>query len=323
MIFCIFAQILNIMKKLCIYLLFSSILVVIGCSSPNESPSYKAKIDSLTNVINTQALLIEKLSDSLTIYKYPANQRLAHINTLFSEEKYLDAKSEISELQRIFPNSDEATLSVTIFENINARLAEIEEEKQRIKALGYKALNTHNTVTIGYNEATFGSFTIGKKFIHDVYPTYSGSSWFEHTADRNHQYISVPMNITSTSNNPDIPTLAFYAIKGEQLQLKGTFWIQMARWDDYGSYLGNEPDLNNDFSKVSSVKFKLGLELEDSDFKSPYVIVLKKQNTHSRQYDRFENPPISYIGSDHYPSTLTIDNFNNGDYVAIRIANLK
>lgn len=311
------------MRKLYHYFLLSFALAVISCTNSNVSTFYENQIDSLTNVINNQALLIKQMSDSLTVYKYPADQRFIQINTLFSEEKYQDAKSEILNLQRTFPNSEEAKRSVAISEKIDARLAAIEAEKQRIKALGFRALKTSSVVTIDYNKVTIGSFSVGKKFTHDVYPTYSGSSWFEHTADRDKQYISVPMSVTSTSDNPDIPTLGFYEINGDKLILKGTFWIQMARWDDYGSYLGNEPDHNNDFAKVSTVKFKLGLELEDSYFKSPYIIVLKKQNTHSRHYKRFDNPPLSYIGSANYPSVLTIDNFNNSDFVAIRIANLK
>ena len=82
------------MRKLYHYFLLSLALAVISCTNSNVSTFYENQIDSLTNVINNQALLIKQMSDSLTVYKYPADQRFIQINTLFSEEKYQDAKSE-------------------------------------------------------------------------------------------------------------------------------------------------------------------------------------------------------------------------------------
>ena len=72
------------------------------------------------------------------------------------------------------------------------------------------------------------------------------------------------MSVTSTEKNPDIPTLAIYSISGDKLIKEGTFRIEFARWDNYGSYLGNEPDTRNDFSKVNTVGFKLGCEVNES-----------------------------------------------------------
>jgi len=37
-----------------------------------------------------------------------------------------------------------------------------------------------------------------------------------------------------------------------------TFETEYARWSSYGHYLGNYTDKINDFSKVSTVRFKLG-----------------------------------------------------------------
>ena len=99
--------------------------------------------------------------------------------------------------------------------------------------------------------------------------------------------------------------------------------VDLARWEDYGTYLGNEPDLNNDFSKVDNVKFKVGCELPESDFSNPYVVVLKKENTQVRHYERFRNPPVYYSGYAEYPQSLTLEDFSDGKYVAVRIANLK
>lgn len=302
----------------------TSVLLILltSCSEGDNTVELQYAVDSLANVVANQEAQIKSMRDSISILQFPADQRLAKIKQLISEDSFTEAKKEISDLQSYFPNSQEAAQCSDLTASINAKLAAIEAEKERIRALGFKALKTQTKVTIGYNTVSFSSFTVGAKFIHDVYPTYTGSSWYEHTADRGNKYISCAMDVTSTSKDPDIPTLAFYTIQGDKLIKKGDLWVQMGRWQDYGTYLGNEHDLKNDFSKVSTVKFKLGLELPDADFSSPYIIVLKKTNTQVRHYERMRNPPVYYEGNAGYPQTLNIDNFSNGDYVAIKIANL-
>lgn len=298
-------------------------VALVGCGGGERSINdLQTKVDSLTNIVSSQQASISAMRDSIAVLQFPADQRLAKIKQLIAEESFASAKKEISALESYFPNSQEAVQCPALIESINSKVAAIEAEKERIKALGFKALKTQTKVTVGYNTVVFGSFSIGAKFIHDVYPTYTGSSWYEHTADRGNKYISCAMDVTSSSKGPDIPTLAFYAIQGDKLVKKGDLWVQMGRWQDYGTYLGNEHDLKNDFSKVSTVKFKLGLELPDADFSAPYVIVLKKANTQVRHYERMRNPPVYYEGNAGYPQTLNIDNFSNGDYVAIKIANL-
>lgn len=311
------------MKHL-IYLLIAIFPITIVCCGDNATATLELqeKVDSLTNLVTAQQACISAMRDSITVLQFPADQRLAKIKQLISEESFDDAKNEIAALQAYFPHSQEAAQCPALIESINTKLAAIEAEKQRILALGFKALKPQTKVTVDYNTVTFSSFSVGNKFIHDVYPTYTGSSWYEHTADRGNKYISCAMDVTSSSKNPNIPTLAFYAIQGDQLIQKGVLWVQMGRWQDYGTYLGNERDLKNDFSKVSTVKFKLGLELPEADFKAPYIIVLKNANTQVRHYERLRNPPVYYEGNAGYPHTLTIDNFSNGDYVAIKIANL-
>lgn len=312
------------MKHFFHLLIVLAIVSMTSCGGgEGSSNDLQAKIDSLTNVVSTQQASISAMRDSIAILQFPADQRLAKIKQLIAEESFTAAKKEISALESYFPNSTEAAQCPALMESINSKIAAIEAEKQRVKALGFKALKQQTKVTVGYNSVVFGSFSVGAKFIHDVYPTYTGSSWYEHTADRGNKYISCAMDVTSTSKDPDIPTLAFYAIQGDKLVKKGDFWVQMGRWQDYGTYLGNEHDLKNDFSKVSTVKFKLGLELPDADFSAPYIIVLKKTNSQERHYERMRNPPIYYQGDAGYPNTLNIDNFSNGDYVAIKIANLK
>ena len=105
---------------------------------------------------------------------------------------------------------------------------------------------------------------------------------------------------------------------------EGNFKTEFARWDDYGSYLGNDHDFGNDFAKTSSVRFKIGKEVAEEIVKGPYALIMKKENALNRNYERFNNPPISYIGSVDYPYTLKLEDFTKDDsmFIVVRIANL-
>ena len=100
------------------------------------------------------------------------------------------------------------------------------------------------------------------------------------------------------------------------------FDMRYARWDDYGSYLGNEADFNNDFTKTSTVKFKLGAEVSTEITKSAFAIVAKNENVLTEEYDRFKNPPKYWTGTASYPYSLKLSSFDV-DYGVVKIFNLK
>lgn len=299
--------------------IFCSSLLFFSCS--NNSSTLPVKSDSIDSVTILKKQIAE-LQLKVDLLSFPADQRLIEIQKLVEEEKYDAAINKISELQKLFPKSNEAEKTLEITSFIEKKKTELLAEQERIKALGFKALEPTSTITIGYNKITFSKSTIGLKYIHDTYPTYSGSSWFEHTADRDNQFISFAMDVASTSKDPNIPVPAFYSISGDKLVFEKQFWINFARWDDYGSYLGNEPDLNNDFAKVGTVKFKIGAEISKELLSKPYIVLVKNSNCMTRQSDRFENPPIWYSGDAGYPLHLTIDDINSGKYFVIKISNL-
>ena len=307
------------MIALVVFIIVFLLLMLASCNGPlgNSAEIEKKYQDSLAAVRKE----LKEAKSKIQLLSFPADKRLLHITELFNAQEYDKAKKEIAELKNLFPYASENAECSKMLEQISTLEAAKKAEEERIKALGFKALSTEQNVTIGENKIAFSNLKIGPKYTHDVYPTYSGSEWREHTADKGSSFISYNMDITSTSKDPNIPTIAFYSVDGARLVHQITFWVNFARWSDYGCYLGNEPDLKNDFSKVNTVKFRVGAQLEDSYFKKPYVVVLKKSNTLSRHYERFENPPVSYIGEAGYPATLTIDNFNNGQYIAIKLAN--
>ena len=261
---------------------------------------------------------LKEAKSKIELLSYPADQRFKKAKELLDAGELDKAESEIGQLKSLFPNSPEASSTNTLLAKIEELKEAKRKEEERIKALGFKALPEQTTVKVDYNTVTFSSISVGNTFVFDAYD----DRWFYRDADRGSKYVTMQMSVTSTNHEPELPELALYTIIGDRMILEGTFDTRFARWRDYGAYLGNYHDSSNDFSKVSTVKFKLGLQVSNEKLSKPYAIVLKKKNALSSHYDRFANPPISYIGSADYPSSLSLDNFNNG-YVLIKRYNLK
>lgn len=308
------------MKKSLYLMIVTMAFIVTSCSQSGSSTSDE-KVDSLTSVVAKQTAEIKALTDTIEMLKFPADQRLAKAVENIGNGNLDEAESLLNQIKQLFPNSKEAEDCDAQLQVIADKRQAIIAEQERIKALGFKALSPVSSTTISDVKASFSGFSVGKEFVHDTYYTYGSSRWFFHTADKGNKYITCSMAITTDNSDPNIPNLALYTIEGDRLRLNGTFTIQFARWDDYGTYLGNEPDLHNDFAKVNTVNFKLGCEASDDVFTKPYMVVLKLANTQERHYDRFQNPPYWYSGDAGYPSTLTIDDFSS-NYKAVKIANL-
>lgn len=307
------------MKRIIAY--FFLLVVLFGCgANQTELNNLRKECDELTARVNADAAVILALRDSVTMLSYPADQRLTKINSLTSSGEYTAAKMEISRLIELFPESKEAKTAPAIVERIDKFIAQKKAEEERIKALGFKALKAFTTFKIDYNKVELTSISVGNTFTFDSY----GDRYFYRSADRGNKYITAAMKITSDSKDPMLPQLAVYKISGDSMTWEGNLKTEFARWDDYGSYLGNYHDLGNDFAKTSSVRFKIGKEVAEEIIKGPYALIMKKENALNRSYERFDNPPISYIGSVDYPYTLKLEDFTkeNSQFIVVRIANL-
>ena len=307
------------MKNIQILLIVILTFAFVSCSQSDSSSS--SKVDSLNIVINNQQAEIKALNDTLEMLKFPADQRLTKAIEFINNGNLDEAENLLNQIKNLFPNSQEAKSSDEQMQRIAEKREEILAEQERIKALGFKALSPVSSATIDDVSVSLNAFSTGKDFIHDTYSTYTGSSWRYNTADKGNKYIYCSMTVTSTSSDPNLPTLALYSVQGDKLKHESDFKIEFARWDDYGTYLGNEPDFHNDFSKVNTIKFKLGCEVSEKILANPYVVVLKLANTQVRESGRFDNPPVWYSGNAEYPLTLKVEDFN-AEYKAVKIANL-
>ena len=275
-------------------LIFSVVVTMLFVSCASEEHENNAKVEKMQQSIDSLKAestkkdnIISQLKDSIEVLSYPASQRLEKASKLIDEGNIEMAENELLDLKKIFPHSIEASNCDVLFEKITKIKEEKKAEEERIKALGFKALKQSSTIEIGYNKITLSSISIGNQFVFDAYD----DRWFYRDADRGNKYITMAMSVTSTSKNPKIPEFAVYRIDGDEMKKEGVFTTEYARWSDYGSYLGNYHDSQNDFSKVSTVKFKLGCEVEEDFTKQPFAIIVKKQNVLTEEYDRFKNPP--------------------------------
>lgn len=296
-------------------------LVVYGCGvNQNDYDRIKEELTDCKKMHSQDSIRIEQLRDTIKMLSYPAQQRIQTINKLVTEGEYEKAKDEVSMLCLLFPESQEAKQTPAIIQKIDKLVEKQQKEEERKKALGFKGLKVLTSETIGYNKVSFSSISVGNTFVFDSYD----DRYHYRKADRGNTYVTAVMSVTSSSNDPDLPTLAVYSIDGDKMNRKAIMEVQFARWESYGTYLGNYSDYGNDFAKTSTIKFKLGVEVSSEVIQKPYAIVLMKKNELHRHYDRFGNPPVSYYGSTSYPYSLSLDDFNGADskYVIVKIANL-
>lgn len=295
-------------------LLALTAFLVLGCTSNQD----KTEVTNLTQEIEKLKSENEELRKTIDLLKYPASDRLKQIRELVASDSFAKAQEEINQLRTLFPQSSEVQ-ECEAQENIIAeKQAKIKAEEDRIKALGFKALKEVSTVEVFYNKITVGQFSTAKTFTFDSY----GDRYFYRTADRGNKYISARITITSTDKDPKLPVFYAYSVSGDKLKCEGRFELEFARWEDYGTYLGNYNDNGNDFSKTSTIPFKIGIEVSDEIATSPLVIICRKQNCMGRHYDRFANPPVSYKVGDGctYDTTLTLDDLKKG-YAVVKILN--
>ena len=310
----------NVMKSFVTSLMVAmGVFLVYSCSSKSEMNAKLVEIekkyqDSLVAVRNE----LQEAKSKIEVLSYPADQRFSHITELFNSQEYEIAKKEIAELKNVFPNAPENTECAKMLEKIAAIEAAKKAEEERIKALGFKAIPQKTSIKIGYNTITLSSISIGRTFTFD----YRSDEWTYREADRGTKYISAAMAVTSTDHAPNLPQFAVYKIEGGEFVYEESFDTVFARWEDYGTYLGNYHDSRNDFAKVSTVKFKIGVQISDGVLSKPYAIVVKNENGLTSSYDRYKNPPKSYVGSVSYPRTLSVEDFTK-NYTLVKTYNLK
>lgn len=217
---------------------------------------------------------LNEANNKIEILSFPADQRLLHIGELFNSGDYSSVKKEVAELKRVFPNAKESESSNEYLKKIEAIEAAKKAEEERIKALGFKAFKDNSTAKFDNTTYSFSGFTYGRTFtfeyVHDV------NEYSYEVADKGHTYILASLSISTKENYASNPKVYACEIKDGNLKEIDDFRIEYASYNTYGASIGNYSETSHDFSKVSSVKYKMAAQIPQSYTSKPIVIIVRK-----------------------------------------------
>lgn len=267
------------MKKLINALLGVAIVSYsfLSCTQTNK-PDVAAQIAEVERKYQDTIMVLKRaLSEAnakIEILSYPADQRLAHIGELFNSKDYAGVKKEAAELKRVFPNAKENDGCNEYLKKIEAIEAANKAEEERIKALGYKAFKDNLSVKFDNVTYSFSGFTYGRTFtfeyVHDV------DEYSYEVADKKCTYILASLAISTKENYASTPNVYACEIADGKLKEIDDFRIEYASYNTYGASIGNYSETSHDFSKVSSVKYKMAAQIPQSYTSKPIVIIVRK-----------------------------------------------
>ena len=251
--------------------------LLLSCTQANKT-DVTAKIAEVESKYqDTIKILRHQLSEAnekIGILSYPADQRLAHIGELFNSGDYDGVKKETAELKRVFPNAKENDGCNEYLKKIEAIEAAKKAEEERIKALGYKAFKDNPTVKFGNVTYSFSGFTYGRTFTFEYVLDVNEYSY--EVADKNCTYILASLSISTKENHASPPRVYACEIVDGKLKEIDDFRIEYATYNTYGASIGNYSETSHDFSKVSSVKYKMAAQIPQSYTSKPIVIIARK-----------------------------------------------
>ncbi|UKK68525.1 hypothetical protein L6466_08270 [Prevotella communis] len=251
--------------------------LLLSCTQANKTDVTTKIAEVESKYQDTIKILRHQLSEAnekIGILSYPADQRLAHIGELFNSGDYDGVKKETAELKRVFPNAKENDGCNEYLKKIEAIEAAKKAEEDRIKALGYKAFKDNPTVKFGNVTYSFSGFTYGRTFTFEYVLDVNEYSY--EVADKNCTYILASLSISTKENHASPPRVYACEIVDGKLKEIDDFRIEYATYDTYGASIGNYSETNHDFSKVSSVKYKMAAQIPQSYTSKPIVIIAKK-----------------------------------------------
>ena len=248
-----------------------------ACTQTNKA-DVNARITEIEKKYQDSIKVLKKelneANNKIEILSFPADQRLLHIGELFNSGDYSSVKKEVAELKRVFPNAKESESSNEYLKKIEAIEAAKKAEEERIKALGFKAFKDNSTAKFDNTTYSFSGFTYGRtltfEYVHDV------NEYSYEVADKGHTYILASLSISTKENYASNPKVYACEIKDGNLKEIDDFRIENASYNTYGASIGNYSETSHDFSKVSSVKYKMAAQIPHSYTSKPIVIIVRK-----------------------------------------------
>lgn len=235
--------------------------------------------------------------------------RLTRAAGLREAGKAAEAEREYRDLIGRFPQSPEAETARDVIAALEAEREAEREAEARRQQLGFRALSAADHVTVGPAEVAIRSVATRRQWTFDRYD----DSWHYRDARRGLQYVIAELAVTSSAHDPLLPPIDLYRVDGGRLTYLSTMAYEFYRWDDYGSYLGNNADYGNDFAHTETIRFTAAAEVADSVLAGPLMVFVGEQGCFARTRNEFGNPEISYQRrSCNLAPSLTVDTAEQG-----------
>ncbi len=111
--------------------------MVVSSCGVNEADYNKAlsQIDSLKAVVGIYEKRCSELQDSISILRFPADQRYNQVVNLVREGSFDEARKVIADLKAVFPKSKEAEMVGSQLSYMEKKEAEKKAEEERIVSL--------------------------------------------------------------------------------------------------------------------------------------------------------------------------------------------
>lgn len=295
----------------------SSVLgLLAGCQPANNQVSSVAAPSTLSLEVVALKEKITKLEAENDELRNTPVVLLAELDSSATAGDEIKALAALERLKTKYPSSSESAVGAKRVATMVAEREKKERESNRIASLGLKALVVNPKFTSDDVTVSVERPGIQKKWIFDAYD----SQYRFLEAEKGSSFITSKISIFSKSKDPKLPGIGVYVSDGSKLKKIGAVEYRFARWDDFGSYLGNNADYRNDFAHSTSIPFSTGVELVDSQIKKPLYLVATKEGCNTRSEERFHQPPVWYFasGCTTLKDELTIEDFKDETLGVVR-----
>ena len=289
----------------------SILLAALLCTACSDRRATTAMPDaasnSATEITGLKAQIARLQQENTELRATPA-ALLAAVRAAGNNMSKADEANEI--LGKKFPDSIEAKQANTLLAQMKSDNDKREAEAKRLAALGFKALKVGAKLAGDEASITLSGVNQTKRWISDAYD----SQYHYRDSEKGSAFIVARVKVTSNNKNPSLPGVALYRSEGATLKRVANFGYEFGSWKDYGSYLGNYSDYGNDFAHTNAILMSIGADAELSALTRPLFLVATKEGCYSRNYERFRNPPVSYVGGNcsSLKEALEISDFSDG-----------
>ncbi len=293
-----------------VFFIMLGVILITGCVNRKQGPTSEEY-----SALQKELMECKNENESL---KNTPQVRLSKGQKLFSENKYDEAITELNALIKNFPGTDEADKATNLVVSIEKTKEDIRINEERKKTLGFKMLKESNVAVVDDVTLNFSTVTTGNRWVFDSYD----DEYRYRSSERGDIFVLSKVSISSGSKDPKLPPITIFKASGGKLIWIGTLGYEFSRWEDYGSYLGNDADFGNDFAHTKTIPFSCGLSISVNVMnESPVFVVVKKTHCFYRFIDQLGNPPVKYIAGDcKIKNELTIDDFDS-EYILVKIFN--